>query len=217
MALLRAALLAIPVAAAGPGVVAATPERTALESQATLEALNGRLLEARSATAVLESWCASRGLADPARVTAEKIADPAPPDDAKARALLAADPGEPLGYRHVRLTCGGKVLSEARLWYRRKSLTPEMLETLARTDAPFGRVVASLRPSRQTLAVTWLWRPLAADFWRQSGLLRPAPPPPPALFRHEAALYDGNRVPFAYVEETYLKGVLERGRPLSRP
>jgi hypothetical protein len=110
------------------------------------------------------------------------------------RRLEVTTPDE-VKYRHVRLRCGTRVLSEADNWYVPARLTPDMNRTLETTDAPFGRVVAPLEPYRRTFAVTLL---LSAD----------------ALFEHRAVLYTRDHRPFSEVAEIYRRDVL--ASPLTR-
>lgn len=56
------------------------------------------------------------------------------------------------GYRHVRLSCGEQVLSEAHNWYVPARLTPQMNDLLARTDTPFGQVAAPMGFRRERLS-----------------------------------------------------------------
>jgi hypothetical protein len=74
---------------------------------------------------------------------------PAPPE---FLALLALEPGELLAYRHVRLVCGGKVLSDAHNWYVPARLPDAMNRALEASDVPFGRVIAPLHFTRKPLA-----------------------------------------------------------------
>lgn len=105
-----------------------------------------------SATKALGRWCAARRIADPATIAATPVAGEAAPAPADLRARLGVDRGEALAYRHVRLSCGGAVLSEAHNWYVPARLTPAMNATLATTDTPFGAVAAPLRFTREALA-----------------------------------------------------------------
>lgn len=109
-----------------------------------------------SATAALRDWCAARGIADPAIITAERLNDrplPHPPED--LRHLLGLDSHgiarEDIGYRHVRLRCGRTVLSEAHNWFVRPRLTEAMNRQLDETDMPFGKVAAPLGFKREPL------------------------------------------------------------------
>ncbi len=104
-----------------------------------------------SATAALGAWCRARGIADPPVITAARITDPAPAPSAETRAELQVGPDEPVGYRHVRLSCGATVLSVAHNWYVPARLTPAMNQTLDTSDTPFGRVAAPLAYTRRRL------------------------------------------------------------------
>lgn len=118
----------------------------------TLEEFEAVLARHDSATRALEEWCALRGMADPARITAQTLA--ARPDDlpGPVRSALQLGPGEAYALRNVRLSCGGTALSVAWNWYVPARLTPQMNETLQRTDTPFGKVVAPLGFRRRPLA-----------------------------------------------------------------
>lgn len=114
-------------------------------------ALERTLGEHASATAALEQWCAARGLAPDPRITATVLPGERPPLPSGLRARLAVGPGQPLGYRHVRLACGARVLSVAHNWFVRARLTREMNAALDTSDTPFGKVAAPLGFTRETL------------------------------------------------------------------
>ena len=118
---------------------------------ATLSQFEAALATQDSATAALIRWCDARGIADPADVRALPVAGERSAVPPKIRELLQAAPEEALGYRHVRLTCGDIVLSEAHNWYVPGRLTPEMNSTLEASNMPFGRVVAPLGFTRKRL------------------------------------------------------------------
>lgn len=105
-----------------------------------------------SATVALEQWCGRRGIADPAHVEAlaQDDADRFPASPA-IRSVLGIGADIVVHVRHVRLTCGTSVLSDARNWYVPARLTPEMNRTLDTTRTPFGKVVAPLGLHRQPL------------------------------------------------------------------
>lgn len=125
-------------------VSCAMPRRAALaEFESTLAAQD-------SATAALTQWCAVRGLADPARISAAQVPGLAALPAGLHRRLDIA-PGAVPGYRHVRLSCGGRVLSDAHNWYVPQRLTPAMNEVLRTTDTPFGKVAAPLGFRRERL------------------------------------------------------------------
>lgn len=169
-------------------------------TRAVIETLSARLLATPSATAVLEAWCAERGLAADPRILAVRVPgiDKAPSPVQRER--LAVDPDETVHYRRVRLTCGSHVLSEADNWYVPGRLTPEMNAALDGTQAPFGSVVRPLKPSRRNLSLRMLWRPGEGTM----------PGPDAPLFAVEALLSAGG-VPFCEVAETYTGAVLARG------
>lgn len=114
-----------------------------------LGAFEANLAAHDSATEALRLWCAARGLARDPVITAEFVRGSDQPPPPGLRALLAAGAAEPLGYRHVRLSCAGTVLSEAHNWYVPARLTPEMNRALAETDTPFGKVAAALHFTRE--------------------------------------------------------------------
>jgi chorismate-pyruvate lyase len=120
-----------------------------LMAPAPIDAFEALLNAQDSATMALTQWCGQRGLAPNPRITATLVkgedALPAPdlPDT-----LGTEEPG----YRHVRLSCGPHVLSEAHNWYNPALLTPEMNHLLATTDTPFGKAVAALNFHREKLA-----------------------------------------------------------------
>jgi hypothetical protein len=182
-----------------------------LEALALVETLNADLLSHDSATLTLERWCADHRLADPARIVAERVRDTTKPASPEVRAALDVKPDEALGYRRVRLKCGGHVLSEADNWYVPARLTPEMNHALDTTDTPFGKAVASLHFRRHTLSADLLWRPLPKG-WEMGAA--PAPDDKGALaipahvLEHRAMLSTPDGEPFSEVVETYTGEVL---------
>lgn len=111
----------------------------------TLDRFEATLAKQDSATAALESWCG-------AKVTAAPAGGPDQPAAAQDRALLEVSGDKPLRYRHVLLSCNGKVLSEAHNWYVPTRLTAEMNRQLDTTDTPFGKVVAPLAFTRERIS-----------------------------------------------------------------
>lgn len=110
-------------------------------SGGVLEALHRRLLAGESATSVLRAL-----FGDPVSITRLGGDDPGMPG-----ALRREAAGSAAVHRRVRLSAGGRPVSSADLWYLPERLGPGMREVLARTDTPFGDVVAPLRPYRETL------------------------------------------------------------------
>ncbi len=206
----RIAVLALAAAVGGvsglapvrsDGLQAIQPSEPRAGTERLIETLSARLLAAHSATAVLEAWCAERGLASDPRLTAVRVPGADRPITDVQRERLAVPADEPVRYRRVRLTCGGHVLSEADNWYVPSRLTPEMNAALETTQAPFGRVVHPLSPTRRNLSLTMLWTPDEAEL----------PGPEKELFFVEAVLSTGAGIPFCEVAETYTGAVLARG------
>lgn len=173
--------LAIPPAIAAPAPAPVdAPLATRLERE---------LLGTTSATATLERWCAERGLAMPAKVIAVVVHGKAKPLSLAQRTRLMLGPHDRLGYRHVRLVCGGRTLSEADNWYVASRLPAAIEAALSTSDAPFGKLVAPLGVTRRTLGIERLWRPGA--------------PVPAELLRQHAVVIDRTGQPLAEVVEHY--------------
>ena len=105
-----------------------------------------------SATVALGQWCQTQGIADPAviRALADRTAQvPASPE---IRTALGVGADDDVGYRHVRLACGDKVLSVAHNWYVPARLSPEMNRMLRTSETPFGKVVSPLGFWRERLS-----------------------------------------------------------------
>ena len=161
----------------------------------SIAALERALGSNPSATRALEGWCAARGLADDPVVEARRLKGDAGVEPADLRARLGVTADAPLGYRHVELVCGGRVLSVAHNWYRRDLLTAEMNAALDGSDLPFGKVVAPLDFSRETIDTRHGGEPgcPAGTVLSQIALLR---------------LPDGR--PLALVTECYTRAAIER-------
>ena len=185
---------------------------TRLELLALIETFNAELLSHASATATLERWCADHGLARNAKIAARLDRGAEKPLDEPGRQLFALQPEEAVRYRHVRLFCGEKLLSEADNWYVPDRLDPEMNRLLDNTDTPFGRATRDLDFRRETLSSRLLWTPLPENWER-----RPLPPlapqgrieAPEFILEHRALLRSAAGTPIALVAETYTSGVLD--------
>ncbi len=114
-------------------------------------ALERTLRAHASATAALEEWCAARGFAAAPQIAATLIAGPAPATPPGLRERLGVSRDEPLGYRHVRLSCGSRVLSVAHNWFVRAALSRDMNAALDTGDIPFGKIAAPLGFTRETI------------------------------------------------------------------
>lgn len=165
--------------AASASGLAASDERAAFE--ATLAAHD-------SATEALRAWCEARGLASPAQIMARPAKGEAGRQPKGLRRLLGLGPREPIGYRHVELTCGDRVLSSAHNWFVPGRLTPQMNAALASTQVPFGRIAAPLAYRREPLEV--LSKP-------------PRGCPANTISAHRALLRLPDGRPLAYVLECY--------------
>ena len=182
-----------------------------LEALALIESLNADLLAHDSATLTIERWCADHGLADPARIVAERVRDADKPASAEVRAALDVKPDEKLSYRRVRLQCGDHVLSEADNWYVPARLTPEMNHVLETTETPFGKAVAALHFRRHTLSADLLWRPLPKGWEMGAASVQDnnvALAIPEHVLEHRAVLSTPDGEPFSEVVETYTGEVL---------
>jgi chorismate-pyruvate lyase len=182
-----------------------------LEVLALLETLNATLLGARSATLTLDKWCADHKLGGETKIRARLVKGIDKPISVQQRERLQINKVEPVKFRHVQLTCGERILSEADNWYVPARLTVEMNLKLETTDTPFGRTVADLKFTRQTFAVELFWKPLE-DGWE----LRPLPADrpqeilaiPPNLFEHRALVLTSELKPFSEVREVYTRELL---------
>ncbi len=205
------------VLAACPWIVGFSPPGwqdnflTRVELLALIETFNAELLTHASATATLERWCGDHGLAREAKVAARLERGAEKSLDEAGRLLLAVPPQEPVRFRHVRLFCGDKLLSEADNWYVPGRLTPEMNRVLEETDTPFGRAARALNFRRETLSARLLWQPLPEHWETQT--LPPQPggqariEAPEFILEHRALLRAG--MPIALVAESYTSGVLD--------
>ncbi len=104
-----------------------------------------------SATAALQQWCAARGIAEPAQITADTDRSERQAPSPATRAALGVGGDEPVAFRHVRLRCGDTVLSDAKNWYVPARLTSAMNAALETTQVPFGAVVRPLGFHRERL------------------------------------------------------------------
>jgi len=214
---LRSILIGICLSAASGWITTATAQSwpdtftARLEALALLQTLNADLLSHDSATATLQRWCESHHMAPTPHIVAVRVrVDPKPPSDEQRQALHVAA-NDSVGYRHVQLSCGALVLSEADNWYVPARLTAQMNQQLENSDVPFGVVVHDLHFQRHTLSARLLWMPLppdwemhTADMARTSGKLAV----PAQVLEHRAVLSLPDGTPFSEVVETYTGNVL---------
>jgi hypothetical protein len=186
-----------------------------LQALALLETLNAELLSHDSATATLQAWCDGHG-GGGAKIKADRVKGRDKPPSEAAQAALGLRPGQAVRYRRVRLSCGGKVLSEADNWYLPERLTPEMNRVLDSSDTPFGVVARPLDFRRRTLSAQLLWRPLPQGWETQPAVQGPPPPVPAEVLQHSAVLTIAGGAPLSFVVETYTAAALEMALPHGR-
>lgn len=177
-------------------LAASAPQPAAAANPAvpTIAAFEAVLAAHNSATEALRAWCEARGLASPAQIMARPLAGPPARPPKGLRHLLGIGAREAIGYRHVELTCGNRVLSVAHNWYVPGRLTPEMNAALATTQVPFGRIAAPLAYHRVPLEV--LAKP-------------PRGCPANTISAHRALLQLPDGQPLAYVLECYTSDNIE--------
>jgi chorismate-pyruvate lyase len=170
------------------GVIVAALLAGCTQDQA-LTRFRANLAEQDSATVALEHWCAARAIATPAHIEAATQDDAAAtPATAAIRAALEVGPDESVRVRHVLLSCGGIVLSDARNWYVPARLTPDMNRTLDATRVPFGKVVAPIGLHRRV----WTGR-------------SPASCPAGTIQHNTAVLRRDDGMPYSLVSECYTR------------
>lgn len=133
------------------GAVAVLAAASMAGCSPTLHLFEVTLAAHDSATQALGEWCAARGIGQPATIRAMADRDARDAPSPAVRKALGVTADEPVAYRHVRLACGGTVLSDARNWYVPARLTAAMNRTLETTDMPFGKVVMPLGFRRERL------------------------------------------------------------------
>lgn len=213
---IRGVAAALLVLIAAPGAHAAGPPwpdtpMARLEALAVLQGFNADLLSHPSATLTLERWCAAHRLVPEGRIVAELDRTVEKPATAEQRAHLRVSADELVAYRRVRLSCGGRVLSEADNWYVPGRLTPEMNRLLDETTTLFGRAVLDLGFRRELLGAGLLWHPLLDGWEMQPGLPAAghgALAIPDQVLEHRAVLLTRENVPFSEVREIYTADVL---------
>jgi hypothetical protein len=189
-----------------------------LEALAAMQDLILRIMLRESATLALDEWCVEQGLGG--AVVAEVQPGPSPPVPAAVRADLKVAQDDLIRYRRVKLSCGGRLLSEADNWYVPARLPADVIEMLDRSRTPFGRAVKNLGAHRQTLSGRPLFAPLAPG-WERSAPPGAAAAPgsgtgsvptlrlPEDLYEIRALLTLPSGEPLSEVVETYKRGVLE--------
>ena len=187
------------------------PAHARINAGVQIENLSRRLLEADSATATIEKWCADHCMAFPAKIVAKRLGGPEKTPDPETRQRLRAENGEIIRYRRVQLMCGQHILSEADNWYLPSRLPAEINVMLETGETPFGKAIRSLHPRRQTIMAKVLWSPAPTE----PGLrTKPAEPsgPPPILLEHRALVLGQDQTPLSEVDERYTRELLDFGQ-----
>ena len=140
----------VALAASAPQLANAAPRMSGLPSVTEFEA---ELAKHDSATEALRQWCEARHIANPAQIMARPRLGPEGRKPPQLRRLLGIGARDAIGYRHVELTCGDRVLSVAHNWYVPSRLTAAMNTALATSHVPFGRIAAPLGYIREPLEI----------------------------------------------------------------
>ena len=185
-----------------------------VEMLALLQTLNAHLLSNSSATAVLEEWCADHHMAQVSKITARLTKEQDKPISEDTRKRLHLRFLDRIKYRHVQLSCGSHVLSEADNWYVPSRLTDQMNRELNFSDRPFGKIIAPLNPYRRTMEVKIYWSPLEKGW--EKNLSRSITnlrderviSIPKYLFMHRALVSSEAGIPISEVVETYTNEVI---------
>jgi hypothetical protein len=213
-----AALLALSPAAGSAAPQKPWPDDfvSRVELLAIMQTLNANLLASRSATATLEKWCGDHGMAAEPKLIARRVEGIEKAASPETRERLKVEPGEPLKYRRVQLSCGDHILSEADNWYAPGRLSEDMNHLLETTRTPFGKAVQALRPTRRTIDAKILWSPLpegseTIGYKAKTGADSAGGDiaMPYALFEHRAILSTADQTPISEVDETYTSEIFD--------
>lgn len=164
---------------------------------AALDRFDTLLRASGSATRILEAWMAEHHGGARGGLSAHVRALSAPRMDAAIMARLGVGQWDDISYRRVWLVSRGRVLSVAENWYVPVRLDPAMAAQLTDGTTPFGAVIASLTPTRETLSAERLWDGTE----RKTNL-------PTALLRHNALVRAGDGTPLCEVNEVYTRNIL---------
>lgn len=165
--------------------------------------LSDRLLASRSATAALQSWCEEHGIGQ-GKIAVVHLPPARQPavDDYVLDALMLTKQ-ETISVRRVRLERGRVCLSEADNWFVPERLTKLMVQTLATTNIPFGRVIEHVKPFRRTIHIRFL--PDLINGGAQTADLADAIP----IFEHTAVVHRADGTPVSVVHEVYRSTLLQ--------
>jgi chorismate-pyruvate lyase len=171
------------------------------ESDTLRRRLSDRLLASPSATAVLQSWCEAQGIGQgKIAVVHLPLARQPAVHDYVLDALMPTR-RETITVRRVHLVRGRFCLCEADNWFVPERLTKIMVQTLAATNIPFGRVIERVKPFRRTIHIRFL--PGSVD----CGELAPENAMP--IFEHTAVVNRADGTPVSVVHEVYRSTLLQ--------
>ncbi|MEO1204733.1 MAG: hypothetical protein AAFV45_00220 [Pseudomonadota bacterium] len=163
-----------------------------------------------TATAGLLAWCLAHDIGSgpivaevvssfDARTRDGSAVDTRP----KSAQQSASEPRFLCSTRCVNLRRGPILLSRAQLIYRHTHLPNHILETLAASDIPFGKLIAGLRPQRRTTASK-----MKADLVRLDLDATHPDGGPFSVLEHHATVYIHGNHPIARVREAYTSALL---------
>ena len=186
-----------------------------LKISSVIQSLDVRLLSSTSATAVLEKWCSDHRLAKEPKIIANRITKIDKIPSIETRHRLNVDNNELLLFRHVELSCGEHILSEADNWYVPSRLSPEINKILEQSNVPFGKAIVSLKPIRKTFYSQLLWSPLPEN-WEINDISINADKisalpfhPAHIILEHRALVLSQDQKPLSEVHEKYTEELLK--------
>ena len=186
-----------------------------LEIISVIQSFNVRLLSSSSATATLEKWCGDHRLTQQPKIIANRIKSIDKIPSIETRQRLNVDNNELVLFRHVELSCGEHILSEADNWYVPSRLPPEINKMLEQSDVPFGKAIGSLKPVRKTFYSQQLWSPLPEN-WEMNDVSNNADKisalsfyPAHFILEHRALVLSQDQKPLSEVDEKYTDEILK--------
>lgn len=189
---------------AGGAAIVLRTEADRARARAQMARICRHIATAPSATLTLEQWMSIEHMRADATVRSLPVAGAGEPASAEQRALLGVDDASEVDFRHVMLTCGDTVLSEARNWYLPGRLTADMRAQLAHGTSSYGRVILPLGPRRESIATDWRWEAQLAEGQTVPMSLNADD----VAFVHMARVFDGEGQVLALVEERYRYALL---------
>ena len=177
----------------------------------SLNRLNEELVLTPSASITLQNRCDRKNPAQGIKLTAKPMPIAPKPSTPAIRALLKAGPDEVIRFRHVLLSCGAEVFSEADNWYVPGRLDRELNWALDNSRTPFGILVRKLNPVRINLSSEAFLpdNPKTSELTNGGEARSDEIEIPQIIMKHRAILQT-ERGPISLVEEHYYEALLER-------